>query len=477
VAPDCRQIVGVSYDKQIIIWDKELHEIKVSTFGHDRKINAVAYSNCGSFIFTGCFGGVIKIWNAKDLSLLRTLNGHSDEIRSIDTHPKIDSIIISGGFDGEVKIWNIDDGSIITSTKQGISIIDVAFSEDGNFFAVAGQGKLISIYEFPSFKTVCGLISANSSIVNISFLNDSNYLISSSDLNNGIQIWDINKEEAIFDYEYSTKSDLGTAFSYNTISVIDDIVVRISKSEGVDVMTVKNSNYNKIFEEEEPLIKELNPSELMASKDRFVVATVIMQAKKEFDSRDFRAALNLLDSVPIELYNSAFLELKGDIFKLMKNYELAIQAYKKSLMFEKSPVVYANIGEVLTAQKEHRKAIAAYSEAISLFENDWNDVGNKRLLAQFYYNRALNQYETKQEHMFVLAIQDGKKALEVDSTYYRPYYIVAIANFQLNFVHKSDSRVNEGAQYLEEGIKYGDNNCRIIGVRIHTMGFSKEILY
>ena len=54
----------------------------------------------------------VKLWNADKGSLLRTLNGHTDQVFSIAFSPDA-TLLASGSWNGEVKVWKVSDGSVV----------------------------------------------------------------------------------------------------------------------------------------------------------------------------------------------------------------------------------------------------------------------------------------------------------------------------------------------------------------------------
>ena len=73
----------------------------------------------------------IKIWNINDASLVRTLNGHRDTVKSMVVLPN--GFLASGGgySDGKIKIWNTEDGSLISTLANGNTVDGLVLLKNG----------------------------------------------------------------------------------------------------------------------------------------------------------------------------------------------------------------------------------------------------------------------------------------------------------------------------------------------------------
>lgn len=111
-------------------------------------INAtIDYSADGQLLATGEFYGdfQIRIRNAADLSVIRTLPGHDGGFGSEGTFSLRFSpdgtLLASGGADGLVKIFRVSDG-VLLRTLPLADVITIAFSPNGQLIAAGNVGLL-----------------------------------------------------------------------------------------------------------------------------------------------------------------------------------------------------------------------------------------------------------------------------------------------------------------------------------------------
>jgi WD40 repeat protein len=69
-SPDGRQLVSVSKDRTVRVWDAVTGSPLRTLFGHRGEIEAVAFNGDGSFVATGDLMGSVRVWNAASGALL-----------------------------------------------------------------------------------------------------------------------------------------------------------------------------------------------------------------------------------------------------------------------------------------------------------------------------------------------------------------------------------------------------------------------
>jgi WD40 repeat protein len=110
--------------------------------------NDIAVSTHGELVAVGTSGNVIKIYNSQNGTLVQTLTGHTNDVRTIAFSPD-GSLIASGagGWDasGEssIKIWEVASGNLIATLQGHDYWVDcLAFSFDGYYLISSGRDGL-----------------------------------------------------------------------------------------------------------------------------------------------------------------------------------------------------------------------------------------------------------------------------------------------------------------------------------------------
>jgi WD40 repeat protein len=158
-------------------------------------INAtIDYSPDGTLLATGEFYGDyhIRIRNAADLSVIRTLPGHRTQYGDVGTFSVRFSpdgtLLASGGVDGNVKIWRVSDGTLLQTLPIGDSlfpkVFSVAFSPNGQFIAGGNEFGLrtIRVWQVSDYQLVqsfgfSGSVTGTPSQSNLAWTPDSKYLV------------------------------------------------------------------------------------------------------------------------------------------------------------------------------------------------------------------------------------------------------------------------------------------------------------
>ena len=177
-----------------MLWDLKSGKAR-KIFGHSTQIYRLAFSPDGKIVATASWDRTIKLWNAMDGKLIRTLNGkHDSFILGLSFSPD-GKMLVSSGQDKTVRLWSVNGKLLHILVDHQESPTDVVFSSDGKIIASASGDQTIKLWNTNGMllRTLRG---HNDSVYGVSFSPDGKTLVSSS-WDGSIKMW--NPETLNFD--------------------------------------------------------------------------------------------------------------------------------------------------------------------------------------------------------------------------------------------------------------------------------------
>jgi WD40 repeat protein len=120
------------------------------------KLRDATYSPDGKLIATAGDDGLLRLWDASSLTLLKTMKGHEAEAYSV-AFWRDGSQLASAGLDGTIRIWNTATGSLLHTFKaqlngRAVRQYGVAYSPAAapRFVDSVGDDGLVWIWDIPS---------------------------------------------------------------------------------------------------------------------------------------------------------------------------------------------------------------------------------------------------------------------------------------------------------------------------------------
>lgn len=177
-------------------------------------MKSLAFSNDGNTLAVGCgeFNRAeipdpsrypILLFDLKNLSLSRKLEGHTSEVSCLDFSPD-SQILVSGGgrSNTELRLWNVRRGSLIGErriadpNKAYSRIHSVVFSPDGKMVAFGGSDNKLSLLNVVDGTTARTFEGDGSAILGIAF-SQKGRLITTISRKGAIQTWRISTNQKI----------------------------------------------------------------------------------------------------------------------------------------------------------------------------------------------------------------------------------------------------------------------------------------
>ena len=183
--PNGMQIVTVSADSTIRIWDAPSASLYAVLDRTVAAATSVAWSADGKFIAAGTSIGTVNSWNAATGLPANSFNGLSGRVMSVAFSP--DSKLLAGSdANGNILIWHAETG-ILASTilKQSKSVNSIAFSPDGTMLATGSDDLAIKLWK-TSDGSYIRTMNHTGKVSSIAFAPDSKRIVAGSSANDAI---------------------------------------------------------------------------------------------------------------------------------------------------------------------------------------------------------------------------------------------------------------------------------------------------
>lgn len=163
----------------------------------DLYIRSVCFSPDGKFLATGAEDRLIRIWDIAKKQIVMVLQGHEQDIYSLDYFPSGDKLV-SGSGDRTVRIWDLRTGqcSLTLSIEDGVTTVAVS-PGDGKFIAAGSLDRAVRVWDSETGFLVERLDSENElgtghkdSVYSVVFTRDGNGVVSGS-LDRSVKLWNL----------------------------------------------------------------------------------------------------------------------------------------------------------------------------------------------------------------------------------------------------------------------------------------------
>ncbi|WP_224368338.1 pentapeptide repeat-containing protein [Hyalangium versicolor] len=149
----------------------------------------VAFSPDGILLAAGN-GFEIRLWDLETGSMLRTLSGHDELVRSVSFSPD-GTMLASGSGDGTVRLWDMATGTERRVLQgPGASVMSVSFSPDGATLASGAWGGKVRLWDVATGTERCVLQGPMARVMSVSFSPDGATLASGSE-DGKVRLWDV----------------------------------------------------------------------------------------------------------------------------------------------------------------------------------------------------------------------------------------------------------------------------------------------
>ena len=163
----------------------------------DLYIRSVCFSPDGKFLATGAEDRLIRIWDIAQRKIVMVLQGHDQDVYSLDYFPSGDKLV-SGSGDRTVRIWDLKSGqcALTLSIEDGVTTVAVS-PGDGKYIAAGSLDRAVRVWDSETGFLVERLDSENElgtghkdSVYSVVFTRNGNKVVSGS-LDRTVKLWNL----------------------------------------------------------------------------------------------------------------------------------------------------------------------------------------------------------------------------------------------------------------------------------------------
>ena len=184
---------GGSSNQIAIVWDihkRQQHQILP---GHTDPIYAVAFTPDNQRVVTGSNDHTLKLWQRTSGKLIKTLDGHEDDVSAIAVTPAGE--ILSGGNDHSIRRWDGRTGESrgVLVADQGTHIGSLSVSADGRYvLAGVTRGSNTHLYRLSDGQRMQRYQGHDNAVLATAFSPNGRLAATAGGNDRSIHLWDIN---------------------------------------------------------------------------------------------------------------------------------------------------------------------------------------------------------------------------------------------------------------------------------------------
>lgn len=241
-SPDGSRVLSGSSDKTLKLWDAATGALVRTFTGHAAPVRSVAFSPDGARVLSGSGDAndrsrgvtpdfTMRLWDAATGSLLRTFEGHEDEVSAV-AFSRDGMQAISGSRDMKLRRWDVATGALLKTIETPTYLISVTrFSPEGHRILSAGSEDpaVLRLWDSATGALVRTFKGHSSHITSAAFSPDGGRLVASS-FDETLKLWDVATGALVRTFEGHTSPVTAVAFSPDSARIVtgsDDRALRL----------------------------------------------------------------------------------------------------------------------------------------------------------------------------------------------------------------------------------------------------------
>jgi WD40 repeat protein len=194
LSPDAKRAVIADESGWAAVWN--LADGKTDRLEHPANVMCARFSPSGNLIATACKDGMARIWDARSLSLIFELRGHTGSVRSVAFSPD-ERLLASTATDRAARLWDVRSGQPVGAAMIHPSwVTDVAFNPDSSRIVTAGSDNWARVWKVGSHEEVPTLMKHDDVLTRVGYSPDGAMILTASN-DATLRLWEANTTQPL----------------------------------------------------------------------------------------------------------------------------------------------------------------------------------------------------------------------------------------------------------------------------------------
>ncbi|KAJ6707079.1 TRANSCRIPTIONAL REGULATOR OF FILAMENTOUS GROWTH FLO8 [Salix viminalis] len=185
---DGKMLASSGHEKKVSIWNMEDFQASKSSEGHSLLVTDVRFRPSSSILATASFDRTVRIWDAAKPSIsLFKLQGHTEQVMSLDFHPRKVDLLCSCDGNDEIRLWNVNNRRCMRISKGATR--QVRFQPGIGKLMATSTGNIINVIDVEVGNLMWNLKGHSKEVLSICWDTSGEYIASVSE--DSARVWSV----------------------------------------------------------------------------------------------------------------------------------------------------------------------------------------------------------------------------------------------------------------------------------------------